>query len=255
MHLSIIIPSINPDRWKNIFNQVKNSVGSYSFDVICSGPNLPFGLEEETRNGSFKYVEDYGCPSRSFQMAVENSKAEYISFIPDDCALDEGALNEALSFMEGKPKNHGMILMYDEGPGNQSKNRDYWTSGFHAPDLDQNGINPNWLIAPCFMYNREYFVEVGGLDCSYEHVNMNGHGLAYFTQANGGQLHYSPRRIFKCSHEPKTYENVLLQAHLKNDRPKFIEFWSQQDAVQKYNVKFNNWKDQEEKWSRRYGQS
>lgn len=250
--LSIVIPSINPETWPRIFDQIKSSVGNYSFEVICAGPNLPIGLQEQIQEGTFKYIEDFGCPSRSFQRGAEDSQGKYIAFIPDDCTLDEGAFEETLDFVKDKPRNHGVILLYDEGSGRQSKDFNYWKSSTHE-DQRLAGVQPHWLTAPCFMYDREYFIEIGGLDCSYEHVNMNTHGVAYYIQGTGGEMHYSPRRIFKSSWSPPTEATILFQAYLQNDKPRFTDFWSQADAIEKYNVKFNNWKNQEEKWSRRYG--
>ena len=82
---------------------------------------------------------------------------------------------------------------------------------------------------------------------------MNGHGLAYYTQAKGGEIHLSPRRVFRCSWTPPTEATILFQAYIQNDRPRFTDFWSQADAIDNYKVDFDNWENQEEKWSRRYG--
>jgi len=250
MKVSIVLPSINPHTWPSILNQIETAVGDYDFELVCCGPSPCGELGPDTKN--FKYIEDFGCPSRSFQKGVKYSSGDYIAFIPDDCTLDEGAFEEALDFIKDKPRNHGMVLMYDEGKGRQSKDPNYWKSSTHE-DQRLAGIQPHWITAPCFMYNREYFIEVGGLDCGYEHVNMNGHGLAYYTQAKGGEIHLSPRRIFRCSWTPPTEATILFQAYLQNDRPRFTDFWSQADAIDNYKVDFDNWENQEEKWSRRYG--
>ena len=246
MTLSVVIPSINPSFWEPLYNQLKGSALDYSYELICVGPN-PSDFSAE----NFTYVEDFGCPSRSFQIGVEASSGDYIAFIPDDCVLVERGFKESLDLIKDKPFNHGVILMYDEGPGNQSKDPSYWVGRTHE-DQRLNGVQHGWKIAPCFMYNKEYFVGAGGLDCSLEHVNLNGHGLAYFTQHKGGVMHYSPKRIFKSSWSPPTEATILFQAYLQNDKPKFAKFWSQTDAAEKYNITFDNWKDQPKEWPRRY---
>ena len=94
MKVSIVLPSINPHTWPSILNQIQTAVGDYDFELVCCGPSPCGELGPDTKN--FKYIEDFGCPSRSFQKGVKYSSGDYIAFIPDDCTLDEGAFEEAL---------------------------------------------------------------------------------------------------------------------------------------------------------------
>jgi hypothetical protein len=254
--LSVIVPSINPDTWRNIFEQLKLSVGNYEFELITVGPS-PLAEQELDNHlaneDNFIYIQDFGSPSRSFQRGVESSSGKYIAFIPDDCVLDENGFKKCIDVLEEKPENHGIILMYDEGPGKMSEDPSYWIGRTHE-GLRLSGVKDDWRIAPCFMYQTSYFVSMGGLDCSLEHVNMNGHSLAFVTQHNGGEIHYSPSRVFACSWEPPTEATILYQAYIKNDLPKFKSFWKNPNAAESYNISFDNWKDQPEKWPRRYPQ-
>jgi len=248
--ISIITQSINPHRWINLYDQIAQSVGKYQFELITIGPNFPPQKLQEVYN--FRYIRDFGCPSRCFQIGVELSDGEYIVSIPDDAFIFEKSLEQCLDFMSDKPQNHGMTVMYNEGGGNQHLNSEYWRGKYHNDIKPLVGVREDWKIAPCFLYNKEYFVSLGGLNCDLHHVNLNGHSVAFVTQARGGEMHSSPCCVFKCGWEPPTENAVLYQVYLENDRPKFNKFWNNIDAAIKYNIKFDNWKKEPLFWPKRY---
>ncbi len=249
MELSVICPSINPHRWPSIVEQLNSSIGKYPYEVTFVGPQLD--VSDKWPSNVFQ-LESFACPSVAFQRAAGSAKGRFLAFIPDDMSLDPLGFEKALDFMQDKPDNHGMVLRYSEGGGNQDLNPEYWRGRFHE-DQRLPGIKEEWLLAPCFLYNTNHFKSLGGLDCSLEHVNLNGHSVAYKTQHNGGKMHLSPTRIFQAGWQPPTLGMVLYRAYLENDRPKFTEFWSQPNAADLYNVSFDNWKSQPQKWPRRYG--
>jgi glycosyltransferase involved in cell wall biosynthesis len=250
MKLSVICPSINPDRWVSLIHDLKVSAGDFDYELICVGPSNKDCALDGWLN--FKYIQEYSCPSRSFQVGALHAEGEYIAFVPDDIRLDPDGFKELLEFADKKPRNHGYTLRYNEGPGNQSEDDTYWTGRTHD-DQKLKGIKDGWKIAPCFMYKTDYFFEMGGLDCSMEHVNLNAHSLAYLTQAKGGKMHLSPTRIFCAGWSPPTDATILYQAYLQNDKPKFTEIWDKSNAAQNYNVSFDNWRQQPYYWPRRYG--
>ncbi len=247
--LSIICPTVNPDRLVFLYNGLIKSVGKYKFQLIAVGPHFPDKSLEKASN--FVFLREFSSPSVAFMAGASIARGKYIAFVPDDVSFDELGFERVLDFMEDKPRNHGMTLRYDEGGQGQAENKIYWVGHTHQ-DQQLKGINENWKIAPCFLYNREYFIEIGGLDTSLEHVNLNGHSVAYFTQANGGEMHPSPTRIFSAGWQPPTESTVLYQAYLENDAPKFKAFWDKKDAVLDYKVDFDNWKKQPIYWPRRY---
>ena len=93
-------------------------------------------------------------------------------------------------------------------------------------DLKFRWVKEGWRIAPIFMYDRAFFVGLGGLDCSYEHVNMNTHDLAFQVQQKGGRIFTSPKSIwFDWQPEKKDYMPIL-SSFIVNDRPKFNQQYS-----------------------------
>jgi hypothetical protein len=251
MKLSVICPSINPDRWPVLIHELKNSVGEYEFEFICVGPSNKDACLDGWLN--FKYIQEYSCPSRSFQVAALQAEGEYIAFVPDDIKMDVDGLKKLIDLADTKPDKDGYTLRYDEGPGNQSQDDSYWVGRTHD-DQRLKGVKDGWRIAPCFMYSRSHFYRMGGLDCSMEHVNLNSHGLAYMTQAEGGKMHPSPTRIFSAGWAPPTDATILYQAYLNNDKPKFTDIWDKPNASDYYTVSLENWREQPYVWPRRYEQ-
>jgi len=251
--LSIIIPSYRTENLEELYKGIQESVFPYTFELVAVGPFFPKSefLEKQT---NFFYYRDFGCPSRAFQKGVSLASGEYICYIPDDCKLENKSLNLCLDFVGDKPKNHGLILRYSEGigyTGQQDTWAWYWY-GINHDDHKLSGISPNWKIAPCFLYNREYFIEIGGLDTSFEHVNCNAHLCAYYTQFLGGELHFSPTKVFSADWREPHIDQPVYQAYIENDAPRFKKFWlSNPDSIKEYNVKFNNWKDSPIYWKRR----
>ena len=251
--ISIVIPGIRTEHWGRIFAEIEGAIGKYKFEVIAVGPNFP-PVELQNRL-EFRYVQDYGSPSRAFQIGASLANGEYIAFIPDDSRVLEKGLEEAIDFLKTKNKNDGMALVYSEGPnwtGTQHIELSYWTMGFHRLHENRPDIKPEYVMAPCFLINREFYIEIGGLDCeNYYHVNMNAHDLAIRIQKNGGHFYLSPSRVFAANWDANFAQSILYKAYLEKDMPSFNYQWSG-EGTNRYKIDFNNWKKSEVYWKLRY---
>lgn len=245
--LSVIIPGIRTQNWQQIYESVKESLSYHSFEMIAAGPNLPSSFFNDKLN--FKYIRDFGHPSRCLQIASILSSGEYLCWLPDDIVLEPGSLGKCIEFMIGKSSLDGMTLRYSEGrefTGSQDKDDSYWIGYTHA-DQRFPLINKEWKIAPVFLYNRNHFISIGGLDCRFEHINFNTHDFAYRTQALGGKIYLSPTKVFSADWTPN--DPVISNAHYENDAPLFAHIYSQRNFIR--NVNIDNWKDQPNYWPRR----
>ena len=63
-------------------------------------------------------------------------------------------------------------------------------------------------IANIAMYYLDYYKEVGGIDCRFEHVNMNCNDLAFRIQAAGGKIYPSPDIVIKQTNISTKNESV-----------------------------------------------
>lgn len=250
--LSLIIPSIRPESLFDIYNQLEDSVGKYSFEMIYVGPQLP--PQELYEKNNFKFYIDKGSPSRCFQLGTFFSEGEYIALSPDDGIIQKEAFEKSLELIKDSPKKTGMTLLYSEGvpesPGNQHLDDSYWMARTHT-DQQLPGVLDSWRIAPMFMYELNYYRYLGGLDCRFEHVNMNTHDLAYRVQKDGGRVIKSPCKVVKCGWNPNYSTSILFRAYVENDRPLFEQLYSKYDES-RIRIEYNNWISQPSEWPRRY---
>lgn len=250
--ISIILCSINPERWTGIYNQIKQSVNRHSFEVIAVGPNFPNKELEKVSN--FKFLRDFGSPSRCLQMAATIAEGIYISWISDDCLIESGAFSDCIDFLNTKTMKDGMTVLYSEGPnftGYQYLQPEYWVARTHA-DQRLKGVKEGWKCAPHFIYNLKYFREIGGLDCRWEHANMNTHDLAFRIQNDGGTIYLSPRKVMALNWVPWDNNNKgpMQLAYEENDAPLFKQIYDS-DLERTIKIDYNNWQNSESVWKRR----
>ena len=106
--LTIIIPSINIDKQKNVYESIQKSC-SYNFKCIFVGT----GFDEDILSlDNVSFIEDYGCPSRCFQRALCDVDTEYVTYTSDDCLSRKDSLDSCL-----REINDVLCLQYSESNG------------------------------------------------------------------------------------------------------------------------------------------
>lgn len=248
--LSIVLPGIRADNWEQLFFSAQRSIGPYSFELIAVGPYNP--PPEITQHDNFKFIRDFGCPSRCVQIGASESKGKYLCWMSDDGLYEPNTLEQCLNLLEElDDKKNGMALRYFEGEGKGEFPLEYWTARHHG-DQRIPGVKEEYKIAPLGMYNTEYYKEIGGLDCRYEHINMCTHDLAFRLQNDGGTIHLSPETVARFYWSWVTADAGPVQAaYHKNDAPLFKREWSQNQS-RRIKIDFDNWKQSPEKWVRRF---
>ena len=253
--LTIVLPSVRPDSWGHMFQQIVAAVGLYDFELIAIGPFLPPLLFNA--HYQFKYISDYGSPARCFQIASILAKGKYITWIPDDALIEDKAYAACITLMESKDRKDGMTILYSEGAGftgTQDREPEYWTTAYHD-GFKLKKITSNFRTAPIFMYNTDFLREIGGLDCRYEHINMNAHDLAFRVQRNGGVIHYSPGRVLKLNWQPwhPVQKTPIQEAFLENDSPLFNKMFDTGEVPENpVHIDYDNWKNADYFWKRRF---
>lgn len=254
--LAIVIPGIRNENWPRIFGEIEKSVGSYAFQVIAVGPNLPESSLQSKKN--FTFHRDFGSPTRCLQIGALLANSSFICWLPDDIKLEEDSLKKCIDLMRDLGLGHAINLRYSEGTGftgNQSEDESYWIGRTHR-DQQLPGVKEGWKISPVFFYRYIDFMSLGGLDCRFEHINFNTHDLAYRFQHKGGVIHNSPTKVFSADWTPN--DSVISRAHHENDLPLFQSMYSSSDVklnVERH-VSFYNWKLEDTHWKRRnYGQA
>jgi hypothetical protein len=103
------------------------------------------------------------------------------------------------------------------------------------------------------MYKLNYFRELGGFDCRWEHLNMNTHDLAFRAQRDGSKFHFSPNLVLTCDWNPGEGDHIPVQhAYHMNDAPLFREVYMK-DQSERIHIDYYNWMKSDPVWKRRFG--
>jgi len=249
--LSIIIPSIRVQNLEAILFSAEKSVEPFSFEMIIVGPyELPDSIR--TRE-NVKFFKDFGSPSRCVQIGSTLAEGKYMCWMSDDGLFVQQTLAQCLNKFETSMTDKDAItLRYFEGEGQGEFPENYWTAWTHE-DQRLSGIAQHFKCAPLGMYNTEYFRDLGGLDCRYEHINMCTHDLAFRLQQNGGTVHLSPSTVarfyWSWNHEDA---KPIQRAYHEVDAPLYKEMWSQ-DQSNRIKIDYWNWMNAESRWKKRFG--
>jgi hypothetical protein len=248
--ISIVISSISPEKWLTLCSQIVKSCGKYSFEIIAIGPNFPPASFENVVN--FRYVRDFGCPSRCIQLSATIAEGEFFTWIADDSIVEEGAIEAAVDLLMTKNHKDLINMLYSEGKGHtgtQHEDLSYWTAGGH-PSLHLKNINREWKLTLFGLYRLEYFKELGGVDCRFEHINMNTHDFAFRAQRNGSVVYNSPTRCYKLDHDWNP-NSPVQKAYPANDLPLFQYIYNT-DIERPIKINLDNWQEVPSVWPRKY---
>lgn len=255
-NLAICLPGIRIENWEKLYDSAIESVRPYLFEMIIVGPNFPSPNLLSKQN--FKFIQDYGSPARCAQIATTQTNSEYIVWGSDDGLFTPNSLGECLNMFYNHnnynidPNKDEIIIKYSEGSMSSGGSKNEYYNARHHNDLKLPGVKEKFKIAPVGMLKLDYFRWLGGLDCRYEHLNMNAIDLSFRIQNNGGNLHLSPNVVMNCSWEPNTsgIHAPVHYAHLENDLPLFREMWGKENNTVR--IDYDNWKNSPEKWPRRF---
>lgn len=245
--LSIILPSIRPHLIQQFYDSIPASVGNYSFELIIVGPHPTYGIR------NIRHIVDLGSPARCLQIGAVLAEGEFLTWASDDGLYQPNGLKDCIDLLKTKKSNDGIIVRYSEGVGRsgQMPPDNYWTGWTH-PDHRLGGVNPAWKIAPVGLYYRNHFLLMGGLDCQYEHANMNSHDFCYRNQKMGGEYYMSPGLVMACDQMPgySGDHGPVEDAYALNDRDLFAKMWGEPND--RTVIPLNNWQNAEAVWKRRF---
>ena len=255
--VTIIMPGIKPDKWPAIYEDVVDSVGDFSFEFIGVGPYAPSDdlLEKE----NVTYIEDYGHPSRCLQRATTFARGKFMTWGSEDGQFQPMALARCIQLLERKDRKDALTIRYFEQDADPTAappdQKVLWDAWYHR-DLRLPGVRQHFKIANIAMYYLDYYREIGGIDCRFEHVNMNCNDLAFRVQEAGGVIHPSPEIVIRQTNEPtKTNGTTPVEdAFHENDYPLFHSIYEKDEgAKNRIKIDYNNWEQVPEVWERRFG--
>lgn len=247
--LSICLPSIRTEKLERLFNSLPDSIGKYSCEIVVV---TPYDIPDNLKADNIKVVIDHGCPTRCLQLAAKESQGRLMTTASDDGVFVKHAIENAINdYGTFCSKKDAIIMTYTEGYGmpNHTKahaDSKYWTPHYH-PSLRLAGISPKHKWGP-LLINTEYFKEVGGFDCQFEHYNYCLHDLCYRLQQNGSRFYLSQNFIMNCEWDPHSDEYKPVAEAAKPDYRKFRTIYKRPNN--RFKIDFNNWEDSPSKWRR-----
>lgn len=254
--LSIIVPGIRPENWKKLLEDLPLCCGNLKYEVIFAGPYFCDDLKD-TRH---VFVRDFGSPSHSFAKAASLANGRYICQCSDDGIYFENGLQKAFDSIQSDRKKI-CIVRYTEGENysGQEFPLSYWNIQHHMGCFGHgtcNGVRPEWDAGPVFMMNLEYYREMGGVDCRFEHLNLNVNDLIYRTYRDGGGTVLSPVQVISSDWVPNQSPNThpCCGAFHFNDLPLFRFLYNSDEKVNSNPIKIDieNWRQSPEIWARRF---
>ena len=249
--VSICLPAHRVELWERLYNSAVAAVGSYTWEMIIVGPNDPPSSLMEKRN--FKFFKDFGHPTRCAQIATTLAEGELMMWASDDGFFMPDSIKNCVDLHKQNDKKDLIIVRYSEGNGHsgQMPPDDYWKAWTHA-DQRLPGIPEDFLCVPVGMYNLEYFRELGGWDCRFEHLNMCTHDLAFRAQRAGSKVRMSPGLVLNCDWSWHWEDSKPIQdAYKMNDAPLFTDLYSQ-DQSDRIKIDYFNWTSAASIWGRRF---
>jgi hypothetical protein len=255
--VSICVAGIRTDKWPKFARQIKESLGYYTSEFIFCGPHMHVG--NERGEIPYKFIRSFRNPTACVQEAIIHAKGELVCWLSDDAEILEDSLKLAVcAYLQSRQDKVEVIIPYFEGDNVSDGSYDtqppeYWNAWYHG-SLRLPGIPRDYKIAPCGLLSRQYFLELGGFDCAFEHINMSCNDLSLRIQNDGGQLIMPEKYVMRCefSHEIVNgkCDCVLCEAYVQNDLPYFLSIYSNPSAVNRVKVDLDNYLNTPERWRR-----
>jgi len=263
--LTIFLGGIRPFLWESLYNSLIESCGKYKFQLVICGPSKP--PNSLLARANFKFIKDFGGPSRGAQIAAQFAEGKLITLGADDATYRPKVLERAIdNFYSLEEKNPGkdVVLGIKYGEGGNLMGDHYWTAWYHPP-LQLNGIPRSSPMVLNSIMRPELFEKCGGYDCKvFSTCNWGGHDL-YQRLVNKYNVvfDFHPEHAMECTwklEDAGTYNDhgPVAEAddyrYPNSDYRAFSEKYSKKDPNQNCLETDKNlsWTDAERFWSKRF---
>tara|TARA_R110001599_G_scaffold334502_2_gene550864 strand:- start:90 stop:884 length:795 start_codon:yes stop_codon:yes gene_type:complete len=256
--ISIILPAIRVENWDALYDSICLST-SRKFELIICGP---YALTEKLQSlTNVKYVKDFGSPTRASAIASLLAEGKLITWVTDDAIMIKDSLDMAINLLYSMGDNYKNVIIskYLEGQTGRQKTHqpDYYFKINGRPGFRPCSYSPHisddwWIFNTAIMY-RQFFEELGGLDCNFEHAAMADTDFAIRAQVADANVKMTQVLMYDCDHGQADHKPIEI-AQVQFDEPRLQTKYRDPEWKEKIetNININNWKDFPIVWERRF---
>ena len=250
--LTIFIPGFRAPNWPNVYKSAEKACKRYNWEMVFIGPFEPPDELKDKENVLF--IRDYGTVTRCAQKGMLEIRSDLFFLTVDDCVFSEDSIDLAMDLYKEECGYKDVVAMiYGEG-GNLMETK-YWEVKTHH-DFSLPGINQEWKIANQCLMNKNYFIELGGLDCTnFEYIDKPIHDFMFRLQKDGGKIIFSPAHVCIATWFPGETgdHSPVHHAMVGNDTPYFNMLYSLPQYFEgRLKLSYDNWKTSPKVWKRRF---
>ena len=203
INLTIFQPAYRVNKWEQYLDSIAKSCTRYKYDVVFCGPNKP---EMKLPDNVF-FIHDEGSPARCANIASKHGSGELVLLGSDDALFVPNALDNLLDYYYVLPKEHKLVCAIKYGEAHTWMAEDYWRMTHHPP-LRLAGISDTNLVMLNSVSRREYWIEMGGYDCSnFNTCNFGGHDLTMRFYNDRANIQQFKTHIMMCEWTPGTKDH------------------------------------------------
>jgi hypothetical protein len=251
--LSIFIPAFRTPLWPKVYESAKKACKNYNWEMVFIGPFEP--PEELKKEENVLFIKDYGCVTRCAQLGMLEIRSDLFFLTVDDCIFAEDAIDLAMKKYEEECGYKDVVSMI-YGEGGNKMDTSYWTVQNWNDFTCLPGVDNSWRLANQCIMNKNYFIELGGLDCiNFEYIDKPIHDFMFRLQKDGGKIVFAPEHTCIATWYPEeTGDHAPIHnAMNQRDIPTFNRMYSDPNYyLNRLKIEYDNWKKSPEVWKRRF---
>jgi hypothetical protein len=247
--LSVIVPSVRPDRQHDFVQSVYRNCTKYNFELVFVGPELVSVLNTDT---AVKHVKDYGCPSRCMNIGAAVAEGKYITWSADDGIHENNGFDKILDILEnGYSDKDVVVAKYKEGD-DIVHNDDYYRLNNAYPRSPH--ISDNWWIFNLAFMHRKYYKKLGGCDSNFQTSAVTLADLAVRAQRDGAQVTMFGESTVKFGLMPVDTgdHGPVFRAQMQEDMPNYENLHTNPLMAERICIGFENWHFADRVWGHRW---
>lgn len=256
MKLSVILPSIRPERLAAWFDSFTKSYES-AFELIIVSPFTP----SYSLFGNIKWIQDWGSPVRCQQIGLTHATGNLIHRAVDDSLYLPGEMDKAVAMMTDD-KKRVVAPKYTETNASVDRthkdfqdmnNPAFYFIAYHNLATNPR-FRPDWKLLNFGIIHEDMLMEVGGWDCQFESVAIAELDLAVRLQMAGAHIVLTENIAIECDWMPgHEGDHGPMHDAFEPDMEKYRALYAPDAPERTPAVPLDNWRQAPAKWERRFG--